>query len=486
MKRASGVLMHISSLWGDYGIGSFGKEAKEFIDFLEKGGFTYWQVLPFSIPDNVHSPYCSYSAFSGNPYFIDLPQLFEEGLISVTELLEARQSTPYTCEFDKLQQERMPLLFRAADRVKDRTPILQFLKDHPQVDNLCRFMALKEQNGGVLWTEWTVQDPDPDAVYHWAFTQYTFHKQWQDIRSYAHERNIQIIGDIPFYVAFDSADVWANPAQFDLDEDFRPRHVAGVPPDYFSEDGQLWGNPLYRWDRMKADGFAWWKARISHTLDLFDIVRIDHFRALDTYWEIPKKAKTAKAGKWRRGPGRAFIRAMQEIGGDERIIAEDLGEVFDSVRELLKFSGYPGMRILQFGFDGDPENTHLPHNYPKNCVVYTGTHDNTTLLDYIWHLSEQERKDVLDYCGYENPNWDACYDTLIRILLASQADTAIFPIQDLLHFGGDTRMNTPGTSRDNWGYRALFDQLSRISSEKFKRWNTLYGRFVEVAQKEKD
>ncbi len=481
MKRSSGVLLHISSLWGDYGCGSFGKEAKLFVDFLKEGGFSYWQVLPFSIPDDVNSPYQSYSAFAGNPYFIDLPTLYGEGLITGEELANAKQKAPHTCEYDRLKQERLPLLFRAADRLTKRQPVYDFLREHPEIEKVARFMALKEQNGGKMWTEWDILTPDETLIYRWAFIQYTFFTQWDSVRSYANEQGISIIGDIPFYLALDSADVWANPEQFDLDDQYIPRHVAGVPPDYFAKDGQLWGNPLYRWDKMKEDGYTWWKRRIAHTLSLFDVVRIDHFRALDSYWEIPKGAKTAKEGKWKRGPGKSFIRAMQEIGGDHRIIAEDLGEITDSVRDLLAYSGYPGMRIFQFGFDGDPHNTNAPHNYPANCVVYTGTHDNTPLLSAVWDKGEG-RQFMLEYCGYEGKEWDACYDTLIKYLMGTHANLVMLPIQDILHFGCDTRMNTPGEAEGNWEYRVLWEQIKTIPISWYRKIHHMYGRIVQDAQ----
>lgn len=485
MTRKSGVLMHVSSLWGEFGIGSFGYEAKQFIDYLHKGGFSYWQVLPFSIADDVNSPYKSFSAFLGNPYFIDLPTLACDGLINWDELNTARQHTPWTCEYARLYEERYTLLNAAADRFQDKQAVYDWLEANPEIYNAVRFMALKAQNGYRMWTEWEITEADENEVYHWGFMQYMFYKQWADIRNYAHSKNIEIIGDIPIYVSYDSADVWAHPDLFDLDEGFNPRHVAGVPPDYFSEDGQLWGNPIYNWAKMKEDDFAWWKERLRNTLELFDVVRIDHFRALDTYWEIPADAKTAKRGKWRKGPGRPFIRAIKEVCGEGRLIAEDLGDIFDSTVKLIEYAGFPGMRVFQFGFGDSNESIHLPHNYPSNCVAYTGTHDNDTLLGYIWSADDETRQQVFDYCQFQGGHWDGSYDRVIQTMLACHADTVVFPLQDLLHYGSDTRMNTPGTRDGNWCWRITGDAPERIDWKRLLELNLLYGR-LEMPKKEKE
>lgn len=476
MKRASGVLLHITSLPGAYGCGGFGEEAKRWIDCLAAGGFTYWQVLPFSVPDEFFSPYRSVSSFAGNPYLIDLNALRDAGLLTEEECQSARQGTPYTCEFARLGRERLPLLFRAAERVKDRKPVEEFLTKQGEIANFCRFMALKEQNGGRAWTEWTENTPDPEKVFAWGFIEYTFFRQWEEIHAYARNAGVKIIGDIPMYVSDDSADVWAHPDLFDLDSKGYPRSVAGVPPDYFAQDGQLWGNPLYRWDVMAKDGYAWWRNRIRATLTLFDGVRIDHFRALDSYWSIPATAETAKEGKWKKGPGRPFIRMLREEAGDALVIAEDLGDITPSVRDLIRFSGFPGMGVFQFAFLGDPHSPHLPHLYDENLVAYSGTHDNNTLLGYMWESSPETRRQILDYCNFDGDAWDRSYGHIIKTILASHAGIAIFPMQDLLTFGSDCRMNTPGRSEGNWAWRVTEEQIASCPWETLRHRNALYGR----------
>ena len=478
MNRASGVLMHVSSLYGEYSIGSFGKEAKEFIDFLAEGGFTYWQVLPFCMADDCNSPYKSYSAFGGNPLFIDLPTLRERGLLTESELAAAKQKSPYLCEFDRLSSERTDLLRRAAARVgaEGRETVAAFLREHVELAKASEFLALRQKNDGKPWQEWTEDTPDAEELFFWQFVQYEFFTQWLEIKAYANAKGIRIIGDIPIYVALDSADVWANREQFLLDVRNNPTRVAGVPPDYFSEDGQLWGNPLYNWKQMKADGYAWWSRRMEHMLTLFDGVRIDHFRGLASYWSIPANTVTAKEGKWVKGPGRSFVDQLRRVAGDRLIIAEDLGDITPDVSALLSYSKLPGMRVFQFGFLGDRQSPHLPHNYIKNCVAYTGTHDNNTLLGYVWEIDPETRRQVLTYCNCEGDNWSRGCEMIIKTMMASHADTVIFPIQDIFVYGADTRMNTPGTAESNWAYRITKDQLGAVDREKFRRLNELYGR----------
>ena len=464
MKRGSGVLLHISSLPGEYSEGSFGEEAKKFADFLSDCGFKYWQTLPFCMPDFYNSPYKSFSAFSGNPYFIDLPDLHRRGLLSEEELAGARQNTPYACEFERLSRERMKLLSTAAGRAReDRTlwrAVSAFMEANPHVNEFCRFMEGK----GVF------------TYQAWAFTQYMFFTQWREIKQYANQKGVEIIGDIPIYVDLDSADVWANPELFQLDETGHPECVAGVPPDYFCEDGQLWGNPLYDWDTMRQDGYRWWRQRMEYMFQFFDGVRMDHFRAFASYFSIPADAGTAKEGKWVKGPGEDFIDCLKEISAGKLVVAEDLGVITDEVRKLVEYSGFPGMRVLQFGFPGDKNSPHLPHNYGRNTVAYTGTHDNNTLLGYVWEMNPVSRKRLLDYCGYEGENWDACYDSILKVMMASHADLLIMPIQDILHYGEDTRMNRPGLGEGNWSYRITWDQIDTIDRAKLKYWNELYGR----------
>ena len=476
MERKSGVLMHVSSLWGDYSEGSLGQEAREWIDFLADCGFGVWQVLPFCLPDDCNSPYKSNGAFSVNPNFIDLPTLHRLGLLTDEELHNARQKTPYVCEFDRLRAERFALLRRAASRVKDWRPIEGFLRNHPQTASFCRFMALKEANGGKEWKDWTVTEPDEDTLKTWQFTQYEFCCQWAELKAYANSRGVRIIGDIPIYVAYDSADVWANRELFQLDEENIPTGVAGVPPDYFCEDGQLWGNPLYDWDAMKKDGYAWWQERIRFMLELFDGVRIDHFRGLESYFSVPAGETTARNGSWIPGPGMDLIRAIEPYCKNKLMIAEDLGVITKEVQALVEESGFPGMRVLQFGFLGDENSPHLPHHYKNHCVAYTGTHDNNTLLGYVWELGEEQRRKMLEYFGFYGADWDHSYASILRSMFASHAGLLILPVQDLLLYGEDTRINRPGNSQGNWSYRIAREQLWEIRRDTFRGWNRLYGR----------
>lgn len=476
MKRESGVLMHISSLFGDYSSGSFGDAARYFIDFLSESGFSVWQVLPFCMPDDCNSPYKSFSSFGANPYFIDLPMLYEAGLLTAEELSSAKQVSPYLCEYGRLSDERVKLLAKAADRVKDRSEIKEFMRSHPKLLEAAKFLALKEENGGTPWQEWTILEPALDNLFVWEFIQYVFFRQWQMIREYANERGVRVIGDVPIYVALDSADVYYNRNDFQLDEKGYPLAVAGVPPDYFSEEGQLWGNPLYDWDSMERGGFAFWRERIGYMLELFDGVRIDHFRGFEAYFSIPADAKSAKAGNWVIGPREKIVDTIKEVAGDALIIAEDLGDITDEVRALLDYSGLPGMRVFQFAFLGDRETPHLPHNYNNNCVAYSGTHDNNTLLGYVWEMGEDARRDVFDYVGNESGDFDGGVRAIKRTLLASAAPLVIFPIQDLFGYGADTRMNTPGCAEGNWAYRITRDQLDNLDRAELLKYNRIFGR----------
>ena len=476
MERASGVLMHISSLYGDFSIGSFGKEAKAFIDVISNAGFSWWQVLPFCPVDDCNSPYKSQGAFGGNPYFVDLEILCRKGLLTETELELAKQKQPYLCEFDRLGVERIELLKTASKRVNDREKIESYVNEHKYIEQFCRFMSLKEINAQKPWQEWTEFEPNQETLFMWKFIQYEFHTQWAEIKKYANEKGVKIIGDIPIYVSYDSADVWANKELFQLSEDGTPTSVAGVPPDYFCENGQLWGNPLYDWEKMNEDGFLWWKERMKHMLSMFDGVRIDHFRGIESYWSVPYGAKTAKEGDWKKGPGMAFVNAMNSIKGDKLIIAEDLGDITREVNELVKESGFPGMRVFQFGFFGERNSPHMPHNYNEKTIVYTGTHDNNTLLGYVWELDGNNRKNMLEYCGFKGENWDTCYDNIFRMIYASNGGISIFPIQDILGYGSDTRLNVPGRAENNWSFRTTREQLNNAPWNKFKNWNEIYAR----------
>lgn len=478
MERKSGVLMHISSLYGNYSCGSFGSCAKEFVDFLSDGGFSYWQVLPFGLIDECNSPYKSYSTFAGNPYFVDLEALFKDGLLTEEELKNAEQKTPYSCEFDILRNSRVKLLTVASKRVNAQLAdeINDFINSNRHLKDFCVFMALKQKNSDTMWTEWQADTFDQETEFAWRFIQYKFFKQWRDIKNYANSKGIKIIGDIPIYVSFDSADVYFNKRLFLIDDNNKMTDVAGVPPDYFAVDGQLWGNPLYNWSEMEKDGFSWWKDRISLALELFDGVRIDHFRAFESFWAVKGDAKTARDGKWVRGPGMKLINAIKSVAKNKLIIAEDLGDITKEVAELVEESGFPGMRVFQFGFLGG-ESPHKPHNYINNCVAYSGTHDNNTLLGYLWETPTDIKNTVMKYCVCDENRWneDGCR-AIIRTIMASNAGLAIFPIQDLLGYGNDTRLNVPGRADGNWLYRITKEQLALINTHELRELNTLYGR----------
>jgi len=478
LKRASGVLMHVSSLPGKYGCGDFGDGARAWVDFLSSARFSYWQTLPFCVPDEYNSPYCSYSTFSGNPNFIDLERLYARGLLTQDELDASKQKTPYLCEFDRLRTQRMDILRLAASRVdaEERRKINDFVEVRPYIERFCRFMALKKSNDGVPWQLWSNTCPDSEEEFAWRFAQYEFFEEWRELKAYANERGVRVIGDVPIYVSLDSADVWGDRGQFLLDSDGYPRLLAGVPPDYFSADGQLWGNPIYDWNVAAADGYRFWRDRLTFMLEIFDGVRLDHFRAFESYYVVPREAKSAREGKWLPGPGKPFIDMVRDIAGEKLIIAEDLGDITPKVEKLLEYSGFPGMRVLQFGFLTGDDSPHRPHNYPVNCVAYTGTHDNNTLLGYIWEMPPERRRDLFDYCGCPDYDWNlACRRALLSVM-ASSAALAIFPVQDLLCYGADTRMNTPGVAEKNWAFRLTDEQLSLLDPAYWRRMNILYGR----------
>ena len=477
-NRKSGVLLHISSLWGDYSCGSFGKAGREFVDFLKEAGFSYWQVLPFCLPDVFSSPYSSFSTFSVNPNFIDLKELSEKGLITGDELEAARQYTPYVAEFDRLNDERFALLSKAAERFSPDGDFEKFFESHTHTANFCRFMAKRAKNGDLGFRLWSVDEEDETVLRTWRFICYTFVRQWKELKKYANENGVSVIGDIPIYISAESSDVQEQPEQFLLDERYMPTKVAGVPPDYFSEDGQLWGNPLYNWKRMKEDGFKWWRDRTAFMCELFDCVRIDHFRGIESFYTCAPDAKNAKNGKWEKGPGMALINAIKEAAGDKKLIAEDLGIITPEVEALVTKSGFPGMKVFQFGWAEDFDSPHLPHNYEKNSVVYTGTHDNNTLLGFIWELDYETRRKLLAYCGYEGNDWNSreAYTSVLRTMLESHADTVIFPLQDILLYGADTRMNTPGRGSGNWAWRVSRENFFGIDRTALRRMNELYGR----------
>ncbi len=474
--------MHLSSLYGEYGIGSMGKEAREFVDFLSDAGFGVWQVLPFCMTDECNSPYKSPASFSFNPYFLDLPTLYECGYIKKSELDAARCEDIYLSDYKMLEKERLPLLFSAAMRAYEmadvRKKVENFCKENTLISEAASFLALRDKNGLLPWQEWSDFSPERERLFFWQFIQYEFCREWLLLKSYANEKGIKIIGDIPIYVSLDSADVFCRPYNFLLDKRGVPTEVAGVPPDYFSSEGQLWGNPIYNYKKMREDGFSWWRERIKHNFLMFDGVRIDHFRGLDAYWSIPSGAESAKAGRWKKGPGASLVKALSEAAGEGLLIAEDLGDINESVRQLRDKFNLPGMRVFEFAFDGDKASPHLPYNYTKNSVAYTGTHDNNTLLGYLFECDADTRAKIFDYSSYTGESIDEGAGVIIKMLLASAADTVIFPVQDILGFGADTRMNVPGKAEGNWAYRVTREQILSLGKEKFKHLNELYGRGV--------
>ncbi len=476
MERKSGVLLPLFSLPGAYGIGTPGEEARHFIDLLAAGGFTWWQMLPLCLPGEGNSPYRSFSAFSYNYLCIDLPTLYEEGLLTAEELRQAEEPSPYLCPYPRLWEERMALLSRAGVRLRDRGPVYAFLDEHPHLAQFCRFMAVREENGGRPFLSFQTERYREEVFYTYAFTQYVFYTQFQALHTYAAQHGVRLMGDLPIYVDHESADVWGARELFALREDGTPSAVAGVPPDYFSATGQKWGNPLYDWARMQQDDYAWWRARLRHTLACFDGVRIDHFRAFASYYAIPADAPDARTGQWLPGPGMPLVQALQEEAGEALIVAEDLGCETPDVQRLLSDSGLPGMRVLQFGFLSPGASPHQPHAYPHRTVAYTGTHDNGTLLSYLLELTPAARAHVFDYCGYQGTDIQAGFDAVLRTMLSSHAGLVILPVQDLLRYGCDTRINRPGTPRGNWEYRVTREQLDSLDLPALHHYNALYGR----------
>ncbi|MBR6594763.1 MAG: 4-alpha-glucanotransferase [Clostridia bacterium] len=496
MARRSGVLLNISSLPSPYGIGVLGKEAREFVDKISSMGFGIWQILPTTPIGCGNSPYASPSAFAGNVLYIDPDALVAEGLITPEERGYAcYQGSPYTVDYDAVTAAKDNLLRAAYGRATAEllAKVEAFGESHPYVSCYALFAALKDATGGKPYWEWgdyadygyalSKREGIKDEYGYRLFCQYLFFTQWAALKTYANSKGVKIFGDMPIYVSDDSAELWARPELFQLDpKTGRPERVAGVPPDYFSEDGQLWGNPLYNWKAMKEDGYSWWADRIRAGTELYDILRIDHFRAMASYWSVPATAETAKEGKWVKGPGMPLFKALDGKYEGE-IIAEDLGVFGEDVVKLLEGTGFPGMRVLQFGFTPDEESEHLPHNYVRNTVAYTGTHDNNTLLGWLWAASEEEREFALDYCGAAREGWQqggtyapACRK-LIEAVWRSVADTVIVPLQDMCGYGSDTRMNIPGMPEGNWAFRATKDTLAAVDEAYFARLNRIFGRY---------
>ncbi|MBR5437868.1 MAG: 4-alpha-glucanotransferase [Clostridia bacterium] len=496
-KRRAGVLMHISSLPGKYGIGVMGKEATDFINKLERASFRYWQVLPLNPVDHTGSPYCSCSAFAGNISLIDPYGLYEKGLISESTLKENEYSgTIYTADYAFAYEKRMKTLREAFSRIDsaEKSVIAVFSQQNPWAEDYAYYMALKDFHGEKPWWEWedryaryekaqAEKEKFREEIDFHLFTQYIFFTQWRAMKEYANSKAIGILGDMPIYVSRDSADVWSERGLFQINEkSLAPTEVSGVPPDYFSEEGQLWGNPLYDWDKMEKENYAWWIKRLTAALKLYDKIRIDHFRAFASYWAVPAESKTAKNGKWVDGPGMKLFDEVKKQIPDADIIAEDLGTFGEDVVKLLEDTQFPGMRVIQFGFDPNGDSTHLPHNYPQNSVAYVGTHDNNTILGWLWEASEAERKYALRYCCFGGNNWgegghhSGSCRAVIEAVWRSSAATAIVAVQDMCGFGADARMNTPGTSDKNWKIRMSADALDAIDYGYFAEINSVYRR----------
>ena len=489
--RTSGILMHISSLPSKYGIGTMGREARKYVDFLAKAGQTYWQILPICPTSYGDSPYQSFSSFAGNPYFIDLDLLCKDKLLKKAECDSYFWGKSDTeVDYGILYENRYDLLKKAYKRFVKNLPddYEVFCEEQSEwLDNYALFMALKDANGGNEWSKWEknlkfreeksivqTRKTYAEEMDFYKMLQYLFFKQWNSLKAYANEKGIQIIGDVPIYVAMDSADVWANPNQFYLDEKLEPIEVAGCPPDAFSADGQLWGNPLFRWDVMKADGYTWWTKRIAAMSKIYDVVRIDHFRGFDSYYAIPAKDDTARNGKWKEGPGMDLFRCMEQKLGRLNIIVEDLGYLTPSVLKLVKDSGFPGMKLIQFAFDTREESDYLPHNYQKHSVVYTGTHDNDTILGWMKNAPRESVNFARKYFNLtkeEGYNWG-----MMRGAWASVSDMAIVPMQDILGLDGKARMNTPSTLGCNWKWRAKEGQITAQLANKVRKYMKLYGR----------
>ena len=492
-ERASGILLHPTSLPGPFGSGDLGKSAYHFIDWLVIAGQKLWQILPVGPVGMGDSPYMSLSAFAGEPMLVDPEDLKERGWLTQQELDLAPPFQRQQIHYGQVKQFRMELLRTAFGRfLQDRSSEVKHTyeefckKQKSWLDDYAIFMALVGRYEGKEWSEWPedvklrksaallkVKKELEQEIAFWKFVQWNFFRQWMALKQYANERQIKIVGDIPIFVAFQSADVWSHPDLFFLDASMRPTHVAGVPPDYFSETGQRWGNPLYRWNKFHQTKYAWWIERIKMTLTYVDIVRIDHFRGFVGYWEIPATEKTAVKGRWVKGPGKKLFDAVVKKLGTLPIIAEDLGVVTDDVISLRERYNFPGMRILQFAFAGDPHNNFLPHNYHSNTVVYSGTHDNDTTVGWYASATEREKEFLKRYCGTDgnSVHWD-----LIRLASQSVADMAIFPFQDILGLGNEGRMNLPGKALGNWSWRFYWDQVQPWHAMKLNEIAALTGR----------
>ena len=505
MKRSCGILLPISSLPSKYGIGCFSTEAYRFVDFLAEAGQSWWQILPLGQTGYGDSPYQSFSTFAGNPYFIDLEQLIGLGYLTREEAEQFDFGTnPSYVDYDRIYQGRYLLLHRAYenspyalrphDRWKseaynnDRYAFETYITNNKEwLDDYALYSALKGHFENAAWMDWDedIRLRRPEAVREWhgklldevrfyCFMQYMFFRQWKALKGYAASHNIRIIGDLPIYVAMDSADTWSHPDLFKLDEEGRPSVVAGCPPDAFSATGQLWGNPIYDWDRHRAENFAWWKSRMEHSFFFYDAVRIDHFRGFESYYEIPAEEDTAMNGTWMPGPGMDLFRALKDTIGDRPVIAEDLGFLTPEVHELLEETGYPGMKVLQFAFDTRSDSEYQPHNYKRNCVVYTGTHDNDTSRGWLDSAPAEVREYAMKYFGATAR--ENTVDAMIRAAMMSVADTCIIPLQDYLGIGSEARINKPSTLGNNWKWRITGRELTKKLGERILEFARIYAR----------
>ena len=467
--RQSGILMHISSLPGPGGIGSLGKEAYAFADFLRHSGMSIWQVLPMGPTGYGESPYQSSSVFAGNPMLISCAALRDEGLLHYEDSEELRPEKEDTVDFPAVRENRNMLL-RRAFRESEQShleEIRAFIRRASWVEDFALFTAVKHHFDDRMWTQWPDegikrrerdavkryrQELDEEVRFH-IFCQWLFDRQWSALKAYCNRQGVKLFGDMPIYVAEDSADTWTHPEVFQLDKNRVPVRVAGVPPDYFSEDGQLWGNPLYRWTYLRFHGYGWWVRRMEHMAQMYDIIRIDHFIGFANYYSIPHGAPNARNGKWVVGPGKSLFRTFRRKLPGLNIIAEDLGCVNDRVKKLLRYVGYPGMKVLSFGFDSGADNPHLSSNYPTNCVAYTGTHDNDTVLGFLRSANEKTLQFAMDYLHFDRVEDGPA--AFIREVMACKADTAVIPMQDVLSLGSEARMNMPSTIGGNWLWRML-------------------------------
>lgn len=509
MKRSCGVLLPVSCLPGPFGIGCFGPEALEFVERAASGGISWWQVLPFSPTGAGDSPYQSTSAFAGNPYFIDPRPLTESGWLTKTELASAIwHGDPSQIDYGWLYGHRLALLSTAAGRLDagSRGDVDRFAAAHPWLDRYALFMAIKQRHGGLPWWEWpdrTLRFAEPDATSRFAhdpahrdmidayrFMQYTFFSQWRILKDAAAERGIAVIGDMPIYVAADSAEVWGDPHLFEMDHERRPLRVAGVPPDYFAADGQLWGNPLYRWDVLARDGYGWWIERIRAALPVYDQIRIDHFRGFESYWAVPAGAANARGGTWEKGPSMDLFRRVFDAFPDKPIIAEDLGDIDQAVRDFLRRTGLPGMKVMQFAFAPQDGSTDRPHRFCRNSVAYSGTHDNDTTLSWLRQLSRPEWALLRDYLGLDEdarqPDGAAnpALRGVLRTLLTSVADLAVIPLHDLLGLDGRARLNRPGIAQGNWRFRVTQEQVESVDWSWLRRINRIAQRLPVVVEDE--